>query len=116
MRKAFVALFFVLMLAPAFAYDLNGTEGVNDWNGIGQTILRGSFGADPLFFAIIFIGLLAIMMWQANMPMGATLGIGLIILFALGASLGATYTILLNLTILAIGILVGLAILHFVRR
>ena len=116
MKKLFVGLFLVLMLASAFAYDLNSTTGVGDWNGIGNTILRGSFGGDPLFFAIVFLGIMAVMMWQANMPMGAVLGVGLVIFFALGGMLGEYYSVLLNLSVLAIGILVALAILHFVRR
>ena len=116
MKKAIVALFLVLMAASAFAYDLNATKGSGDFNAIGNTILRGAFGGDPLFFAIIFLGIMGVVMWQANMPMGAVLGVGLVIFFALGSSLGASYSVLLNLTVLSIGILIGLAILHFVRR
>ncbi len=116
MKKMFVVLFLLLMIASAFAYDLNGIEG-GDMNAIGQTLIRGSFGGDYLFFAIIFIGLFAVMMWQANMPMGAVLGVGLVVFFGLGSyMLDNYYTVLLNLSVLAIGILVGLAILHFVRR
>lgn len=110
-----VLLVFLLLLSSAYAYDLNATRGSSDWNAIGNQIVRGSFSGDYNFFALIMLMLFAIFAWQARLPMGATLGIGLITLFGLGPMI-LGYSTLLNLVVLSIGVLIGLAILHFVRR
>lgn len=77
--------------------------------------MRGAFG-DVFFFALIMLALFALMMWQVGMPQGAALGVGLIVFFALDGMLGTNYVTMTNLIIVAIGTIVGLAILHFVRR
>ncbi len=117
MKKLAIVLILLMALQPVFAYDVSECKDNNNFSGIGNCILQGSFGGDPTFFSIIFIGLFAIMMWQAKAPSGITLGLGLIMFFALNSGmLGPYYTVLINLTILAIGVLTGLAIIHFVRR
>lgn len=116
MKKLLVLLALLLMLSLAYAYDINACKGDGDWNAVGDCIIRGTFGGDYLFFAIIMLSLFAIFMWQTNMPEGAVLGVGLVVFFALGSFLGVYYQVLLNLTILAIGVMIGLAILHFIRR
>lgn len=116
MKKALVLLALLFLIVSVYAYDLNACEGDADFNAIGNCIIRGTFGADPKFFAIIMLLIFTIFMWQSRVPSGAAIGIGLIIFFALGTSLGDLYQPLLNLAVLAIGVMVGLAILHFVRR
>lgn len=116
MKKPLVVLALLFFLAPAMAYDINASRDGNSFADIGDVIVRGAFGADYVFFSIIILGLFAMMMWQANMPMGATIAIGLVVLFAVGPLMADYYPIMVNLTMLAVGTLVGLTILHFVRR
>lgn len=118
MNKALLVLVALLLLGNAvFAYDLNATSGSGDWNAIGGQIVRGSFGGDYMFFALVMLAMFTLFIWQAGIPAGGAIGIGLVLLFALGPMFsGGLFTTLFNLIILATGAMVGLAILHFVRR
>lgn len=115
-RYALFALFLMAFIVNAFAYDLNSCKSVGDWNGIGNCIARGAFGGDFLFFSMIMLLLMAIFMWQARMPAGAAIGVSLIMFFGLLPFMVNIALPLINLIIVVIGISVGLAILHFVRR
>ena len=115
-KKALLVLVGLLLLShAAFAYDLNATAG-GDWNAIGGAIVRGSFGGDYVFFSIIMIVMFCVFIWQAGIPSGGAIGVGLILLLALAPMLGNIFTTLFSLIILTIGATVGLAILHFIRR
>lgn len=116
MKKAIVLLFLLLLASTAYAADLNACKDNNGFTAIGNCLMRGSFSGDGMFFSIIMIVIFAVFMFQARLPAGAVLGLSLIMFFALGPFMGNLYVTLLNLTIMAIGVLVGLAILHFVRR
>lgn len=116
MRRLMLLAALLLLLSSAYAYDLNACKGDSDWNAIGYCILQGSFSGDYVFFAIIMLAMFAVFCWRVNMPAGASIGIGLVILFALGGFMGATGTMLMNLSVLAIGVMIGLTILHFIRR
>jgi hypothetical protein len=110
-------LLFCLLIGTAYAYDVSNCSDNNNWQSIGNCILEGSFAGDYLLFALIMTMLLMIFMWQTNMPAGAAIGISLIMFFALSGFLGANlYGMLFNLSLLVIGAMVGLAILHYVRR
>ena len=115
-RFLLVVVALLLVSQAVFAYDLNATEGCGDMSCIGATIVRGSFSGDYVFFSIIMITLFALFIWQAGIPAGGALGIGLILLLALAPMLGATFTMLFNLILLAIGVMIALAILKFIRR
>jgi len=116
MKKLIVLFVLLLFVSFAYAYDLNACVDDNSFAAIGNCIAQGAFGGDLMFFAIIMLMIFTIFMWQARAPMGAALGLGLILFFAMSSFFGDLYTTLLNLMILAIGVLVGLAILHFIRR
>lgn len=116
MRKVLVLAALLFLLSPAIAFDINVSRDGNTFADIGDVIVRGAFGADYIFFSMIILALFAMMMWQANMPMGATLGIGLIILFAVGPLMQGYEYVLTNISVLAIGALIGLTVMHFVRR
>jgi len=115
-RFVLMALALCFLCSAAYAYDLNACQGNNDWNAIGGCIVSGAFGGDYIFFGIIMLGLLAIFMWQTNMPASAGIGVGLVVIVALGGMLGSYYPMLLNLAIIAIGAMLALALMHFVRR
>lgn len=115
-KKILIVVALLLAVSTVQAYDLNACRDLDDFNKMGNCIIRGSFSGDPLLFSIIMIGAFAIFMAYARMPQGAAIGLGLIVFFSLGSSLGAYYTLLLNLSILAIGFMIGLTVLHFVKR
>lgn len=115
MRKALIVLVLVLMLSSAQAYDLGTCASDTNFTGIGNCIVRGAFG-DVFFFSLIMLALFSLMMWQTGVPQGVALGVGLIVFFALDGMLGTQYITMTNLIIVAIGTIVGLSILHFVRR
>ena len=115
-KTILITLMLLLIASSAHAYDTSSCADANGFASIGNCIVRGSFGADYMFFAIIMLAIFMGFMFQTRMPAGAAMGIGLIIFFAMGAFLGDLYTVLLNLAVLTIGIMVGLALLHFVRR
>ena len=116
MRKTILVAFMLLLIASsAYAYDTTSCKDANGFGAIGNCIIRGSFGADERFFAILMLAIFMGFMFQSRLPAGAAMGIGLVIFFALGGFLGELYTVLLNLAVLTIGIMVGLALLHFVK-
>lgn len=115
-KKILTVVALLLFLSTVQAYDLNACRNLDDFNKMGNCIIRGSFSGDPLLFSIIMIGAFAIFMAYARMPQGAAIGLSLIVFFALGDSLGVHYTLLLNLAILTIGIMIGLTILHFIKN
>lgn len=115
MKKILTVIALILVLSTVQAYDLNACRSLDDFNAMGNCIVRGSFGGDPLLFAIIMIGMFAVFMAYARMPQGAAIGMGMVLFFAMGDALGVHYSMLLNLSILAIGVLVGLSILHFIK-
>lgn len=118
MKKALLLVVALVLFTHAvFAFDLNATSGCGDFNCMGHQIVRGAFGGDFMFFAIIMLIMFSIFVWQAGIPAGGAIGIGLILLFALGPLMtGGVYTTLLNLIILVVGALIGLAIMHYIRR
>lgn len=116
MKKYLVIAFMLLIFAvSAYAYDLNSCRDGNSLADVGECIQIGVFG-DTFFFALIMILMLAIFMWQTRIPMGASIGIFLIMLFMLSPYLTGTYDMLFNLSLVTIGALVGLALLHFIRK
>ena len=117
MRKVLILLAFILLVGSAFAYDLNACQGDGNFTKIGECIIHGSFSGSTVLMAFIMMIIFSVFMWQAKVPMGAALGLGLILVFALLSWLPSGIGLfMINLAILAIGVLVGLAILHFVRR
>jgi len=116
MRKQLLILLLTLIMVSqtAFAYDLNATIGCGDMNCIGGTIVRGAFGGDYTFFAIIFFLMFAMFIWQAGIPNGAALAIGVVLIFSMSSFLGTTYTVLFNLAILVIGATVAISILRLI--
>lgn len=115
-KKILTVILLLLFLSTVQAYDLSVCKDLSDFNKMGNCIIRGSFSGDPLLFSIIMIGMFAIFMAYARMPQGAAIGLSLILFFALGDSLGIHYTMLLNLAVLSIGIMIGLTVLHFIKR
>lgn len=117
MKKLFVGMFLLLLAVGAMAYDLNGgCTSSTDLNAIGDCIVRGAFASDYRFFAIIMMACFAAIVFQARVPGSAAIAMAFILSFALMPMLNPNeYTFLLNLMIMVVGILLGLAIIH-VRR
>lgn len=115
MKIILVFLMLLIFTTSIYAYDLNGCKDGNSLADIGECVQIGVFG-DSFFFALIMILMFMIFMWQSRIPAGASIGLGLIMLFGLSPWLLGAYATLLNLTILAIGVTMGIAMLHFLRR
>ena len=117
MKKTILVAFILLLIVSSVnAYETDSCADANGFASIGNCIMRGSFGGDERFFAILMLAIFMGFMFQSRLPAGAAMGIGLVIFFAMGGFLGELYTVLLNLAVLTIGIMVALALLHFVRR
>ena len=117
-KKTILFCLVLLILPMAFAtvgYDLNTCQDDNSFGAMGNCLVRGAFGGDYMFFAIIFLLVTAMFMWQAKAPMGAALVLGVTTIFMLSPFLGNVYTALLNLFLLVLGAMVGIMIIRFVR-
>ena len=122
MQKAMLLVLFLLFCSAVSAFDLNGLcTDVNqqgDFNAIGDCLLKGVFAGDAQFFGIIFLLIFAMFAFEARLPWGATIGIGLILAFALLAP-GTTLNqadILISLAVLATAAMLIIAIIRFVKR
>lgn len=120
MKKTVLVIATLLFFVSVSAYDLNACMNDGNFSGIGNCIVRGAFGADPRFLGMIILVLFALFLWQARVPEGVGLAIGLLVIFALGGGqaapqsgfLGELYPVLFNLGVVAIGGIVGLAVIR----
>lgn len=116
MKKIIMLLILMMLFSVAYAYDTNSCRDSNSLDSIGNCIVRGAFAGDTMFFAIIMLILFTIFMWESRIPAGATISISLLLFLAMSPFFGNLYTTMLNLMLLVIGVVVALAILHFIRR
>ncbi len=115
--KRLIALFmFLLFAGSALAMDLNGCDFNNsDLNAIGGCIVRGSF-SNEFFFSIILLLVFSVFMWQSRVPMGATLGITVLMIAAMDVMLGPYFNFMLDMVILTVAVLMVMGISRVLKN
>lgn len=105
------------MTFPILATCLNPDVNANIVTVFG-CIGELTFGS-LILTAVVFFILMAYIMWKIGIPIQVTVPLSVILLVALGSTnyaVNPTFTNLLLLFIMGIGILFGIAIIRFVRR
>jgi len=120
MKKLILLGLMLILLSGVFAYDLNVCKDGNDFASIGSCLGRGVFGGDSMFFALIFLLLFCIFIWQSKIPTGAAASVGVLLLWAVSPFIigrDANYwQFMMGLIILIAGLMLGKLILNLKGR
>lgn len=114
-KKMVMGLAFMLLFSTASAFDANAPIDSNaSFGEMGEFIVTQSFG-DWTFFGLILIVISAAAVWRSGSSKSAGIPLAFILVMAL-VSIGSPYfTVLLNLLVIATGVMLALAVIQYAR-